>query len=72
MFKRYFGTNKWHSWTFAALYEESQEFEVAEVCLNVPWAQQAEKKSLDPGCQKKNLSIEENSYFEFFGNTSEF
>lgn len=38
-----------------ALNEESWENEVADVHLNVPWAQQAEKKSLYPGCQKPTL-----------------
>ena len=32
-----------------ALNEETCENEVAYVHLNVPWAQQAEKKSLNPG-----------------------
>ena len=32
-----------------ALYEETSEFEVVFFDLNVPWAQQAEKKSLNPG-----------------------
>ena len=31
------------------LNEESWENEVADAHLNVPWAQQAEKKSLNPG-----------------------
>ena len=37
------------------LYEESWEIEVAELDLNVPWAQQAEKKSLNAGYQNQTL-----------------
>ena len=42
---------------FGALYEESLEFEVAEIDLNVPWAQQAEKKSLNVGYQNQTLRL---------------
>ena len=49
--------------------EETFENEVADVHLNVPWVQQAEKKSLDPGCQKKATSIYENGYFVLFDDT---
>ena len=52
-----------------ALNEETFENEVADVHLNVPWVQQAEKKSLDPGCQKKATSIYENDYFVLFDDT---
>ena len=38
------------------LYEETWEFEVGKIRLNVPWAQQADKKSLYPGCQKKQFN----------------
>ena len=38
--------------TYRALNKESLENEVADVHLNVPWAQQAEKKSLHPGYKK--------------------
>ena len=36
--------------------KESLENGVADVHLNVPWAHQAEKKSLYPGCQKKQFN----------------
>ena len=36
-----------------ALNEETFENEVADVHLNVPWAQQAEKKSLFVGYKKR-------------------
>ena len=38
-----------------SLNEESSENEVANVHLNVPWAQQAEKKSLNVGYQNQTL-----------------
>ena len=41
--------------TFRTLNEESSENEVADVHLNVPWAQQAEKKSLNVGYQNQTL-----------------
>ena len=37
------------------LYEESQENEVAVFDLNLPWAQQAEEKSLIAGYQYQTL-----------------
>ena len=37
------------------LNEETWENEVAELHLNVPWAQQAEKKSLNAGYQNQTL-----------------
>ena len=41
----------------ASLYEESLEFEVAVFDLNVPWAQQAEKKSLNVGYKNQTISF---------------
>ena len=38
-----------------ALYEDSSEFEVAVFDLNVPWAQQAEKKSLNVGYKNQTI-----------------
>ena len=38
-----------------SLYEESWEIEVVELHLNVPWAQRAEKKSLNAGYQNQTL-----------------
>ena len=41
------------AWAYLyTLNEETWENEVSNVHLNVPWAQQAEKKSLHPGFQK--------------------
>ena len=45
---------RWTAWT---LYEESSEFKVAVFDLNVPWAQQAEKKSLIVGYKKQTIYL---------------
>ena len=50
----------------AALNEETCENEVAELHLNVPWAQQAEKKSLNVGCQKQTLQFMKIVILNFF------
>ena len=44
-----------HSTYMDLLNEESLENEVADVHLNVPWAQQADKKSLNPGYKKQTI-----------------
>ena len=46
--------------------KESLENEVADVHLNVPWAQQAEEKSLNVGCQKQTLQFMKIFILNFF------
>ena len=46
--------------------KESLENEVADVHLNVPWAQQAEKKSQLPGCKKKTIQFIKVVILNFF------
>ena len=46
---RYIWGIRFTNWNNKTLNEETCENEVAYVHLNVPWAQQAEKKSLNPG-----------------------
>ena len=48
------------------LNEETWENEVADVHLNVPWAQQAEEKSLNVGCQKQTLQFMKIFILNFF------
>ena len=42
------------------------ENEVADVRLNVPWAQQAEKKTQLPGCQKNIIQLMKIVILNFF------
>ena len=51
----YFVFLLWFIFLSSALYEESSEFKVAVFDLNVPWAQQAETKSLIAGYQNQTL-----------------
>ena len=44
-------------WKYS-LYEETSEIEVVNFDLNVPWAQQAEKKSLNVGYKKQTIFLE--------------
>ena len=56
----------WKNLYIYSLNEETWENEVADVHLNVPWAQQAEEKSLNVGCQKQTLQFMKIFILNFF------
>ena len=53
-----------------ALYEETSEFEVVFFDLNVPWAQQAEKKSLNVGYKNQTIIFKIHSHLDLIYNVS--
>ena len=57
---------------FQTLYEDSSEFEVAVFDLNVPWAQQAEKKSLNVSYKNQTIISKIYSHFDQISYVTEF
>ena len=64
--------NNWLFSDITTLYEETWEFEVDFFDLNVPWAQQAEKKSLNVGYKNQTIIFKIYRHFDQISYVTEF